>query len=224
MNTFLDTFDCFFWDLDGTLTESAEGIIHSVRHALARYGITEPNDEKLTLFVGPPLLQSFQEFYGFSEEQAREAMGIFREYFEKKGIFENSVYDGIPETLAELKARGKRLFIATAKPEPYMLRILERFKLAEYFEFAGGSDFEETRSEKWSVIKYVIAENNLEEAQKSGSILMIGDRKHDVVGAHKNGIPCCGVLWGYGSRQELESCNADFIIQKPAELIQSGEN
>jgi phosphoglycolate phosphatase len=214
-------FTHFFWDLDGTLTESAPGIINCVRYALESFGIHEEDDDKLRLFVGPPLMYSFSHFYGFDEEKSRQAMNKYRERFGVKGLYENSVYDGIHETLTALKNDGKKLYIATAKPEIYMFKIIRHFDLEKYFDFAGGSDLEETRSEKHKVIDYVIEHENLEEERKSGKILMIGDRKHDLIGAHKCGIKCCGCLWGYGGLEELKEYKADYIIEKPQDLLKS---
>lgn len=215
----LSSFTHLFWDLDGTLTESAPGIMNSARHALDYYGIHDVPQSTLKKFIGPPLMDSFQELFGFSHEKAHEAMGKYREYFGEKGLFENSVYNGIIETLQALKNQGKHLYVATSKPEVFMKRILERFQLARFFEFAGGSDLEESRSEKALVIQYVIQENHLEEERKNGKILMIGDRKHDIIGAHKNNIPCCACLWGYGNRQEFSEFGADYVIERPKELL-----
>lgn len=208
-----------FWDLDGTLTESAPGILNCVRYALESFGIYETDEKKLKLFVGPPLVYSFMTYYGFSERDARKAMAKYRERFGVTGLFENDVYDGIKETLKELKDQGKKLYIATGKPEIYMFRIIEHYGLAEFFEFAGGTDIEETRSEKHKVIEYVINHEKLEDVCKAGKILMIGDRKHDIEGAHKNGIKCCAVRWGYGSDEEFEEFGADYIIDKPSDLV-----
>ena len=188
-----------FWDLDGTLTESAPGIINCVRYALESFGINETDDSRLLLFVGPPLVESFMNFYGFSEEKARKAMARYRERFGTVGIFENSVYEDIPRVLKALKESGKKLYIATAKPEIYMFRIIKHFNLEQYFEFSAGSD--------------------LEEELKAGKILMIGDRKHDIEGAHKNGMKCCAVNWGYGSAEEFKAYGADIVIDKPSDLL-----
>ncbi len=212
-------FTHFFWDLDGTLTRSAEGIINSVRYSLESFGIKEDDDEKLKLFIGPPLPESYSHFYGFDDAQIDRAMQKYREYYAEKGIFENSVYEGIRETLAELKARGKKNFVATSKPEVFMKRILEHYDLAQFFEFTCGSDLAETRSQKHLVINFIVEHEKLQTAQKDGRILMIGDRKHDILGAKKNGIKCCAVLWGYGSRKEFEENKADYIIEKPLELL-----
>ncbi|MBR1403752.1 MAG: HAD family hydrolase [Treponema sp.] len=215
----LSSYKYLFFDLDGTLTESAPGIMNSARYALSSYGITDVLDSTLRKFIGPPLMDSFQELFGFSSEKAREAMKKYREYFAEKGLFENSVYEGIRETLTLLKSQGKHLFVATSKPEIYTNRILEKFDLAHFFEFVGGADIEETRSEKAKVIRYVVDEACLEEERQNGLILMIGDRKHDIIGAHKNKIPCCACLWGYGSQEEFNENGADFVISAPQELL-----
>ena len=214
----ISSFTHLFFDLDGTLTESGPGIMNSVRHALRHWGIEETDDDKLRLFIGPPLTESFKTLYGFSEEQAFEAMGVYREYFGVKGLFENSVYDGIIPALEALKKSGKKLYVATGKPEIYMHPILEHFGLKDFFIFAGGADLKETRSKKDLIIEYVIKECGLEEERSAGNILMIGDRKHDISGAKKTGLASCGVLWGYGSREELTQAGADFIIESPQKL------
>jgi len=206
-----------FFDLDGTLTESGEGIIKSVKYALEKFDIQVDNIETLKKFIGPPLVESFMNFYGFTEENARKAMAFYRERFGKIGIFENAVYDGIPEVLEKLKELGKKLYLATSKPEIYVPRILEHFDLAKYFEFVGASDIEETRSQKYQVIDYVIKSNNLENEKEN--IVMIGDRKHDLDGAKKNGIDSIGCLWGYGSRKECEEHEATYIIEKVDDLL-----
>ena len=214
----LHSFTHLLFDLDGTLTESAPGIINSARYALTQYEIRDVPDSTLRKFIGPPLMDSFQTLFGFSREKAREAMGKYREYFAEKGLFENSVYPEIKETLTALKEQGKHLFVATSKPEIYMHRILEKFGLTQFFEDSCGSDIEETRSAKAQVIAYLIEKNHLEDEKQAGKILMIGDRLHDIIGAHKNGIPCCACLWGYGSEEEFQEHGADFVIKTPSDL------
>lgn len=206
-----------FFDLDGTLTESGEGITNCVKYALEKFGIKENNIENLKKFIGPPLVDSFMNFYGFSETKAREAMKIYRERFGTIGLFENAVYKGIPEVLQKLKDSGKKLYVATSKPEIYVPRILEHFDLAKYFEFAGGSDIEETRSNKALVIDFVIKQNHLE--NEKSNIVMIGDRKHDLIGAKQNGLDSIGVLWGYGNREELTEYGATQIIESVEDLL-----
>ena len=212
-------FSSFFWDLDGTLTCSAEGIINSVRYALESFGIKEPENEKLKRFIGPPLSESFSVFYGLKGEDCKKAIEKYREFYTDRGIFQNGVYEGVAETLEALKKKGKKLYVATSKPEIFMFRILEHFGLSGYFDFAGGADTAGLRNEKDKVIKYVIEHEGLQEEQKNDRILMVGDRKHDILGARKHGIKCCGVLWGYGWREEFEEFKADFIISRPEELL-----
>ena len=209
-----------FFDLDGTLTESGPGIMNCVKYALEKFGINESDTEKLKRFIGPPLVNSFMDFYNFSESDAREAMRIYRERFGTIGIFENAVYSGIPETLQKLKDSGKKLYVATSKPEIYVPRILDHFDLSKYFENAEGSDIEETRSNKALVIKYVIEKNGLEEEAKTNKIVMIGDRKHDIIGAKKNSLESIGCLWGYGSRKELSEHGATRIIERVEDLLE----
>ena len=188
------------FDLDGTLTDPKEGITKSVQHALQAYGIDEPDLDKLCPFIGPPLSDSFKEYYGFSEAQAREAIDHFHEYFTKQGMFENKVYPGIREMLARLKDAGLTLAVATSKPEPFAIQILEHFDLLSYFTLVGGADMEEIRVRKGDVIA------------------MVGDRKHDIIGAHENQLPCAAVLYGYGSREEFTENGADYQIETVEEL------
>lgn len=231
------TKDILLFDLDGTLTDPMVGITKSVQYALRHYGIIEEDLEKLVPFIGPPLRESFMKFYSFSEEQAKEGVLIYREYFSEKGIFENEEILGIREMLKELKGRGKRLFVATSKPEIYAKRILEHFSMDEYFVFIGGADLGETRVSKGDVIRYVLEESGVlrEGIEENGNaegemtrkieevkrrILMVGDREHDVLGAKENGIQSVGVLFGYGSREELREAGADQIVESVEELTQ----
>ncbi len=212
-------FNHFFFDLDGTLTESGPGITNCVKYALEKFGIQENNLENLKRFIGPPLLESFQKFYGFSAKDAEKAVVYYRERFGPTGIFENSLYPEIRETLEKLRAAGKKLYLATSKPEIYVPRIMNHFDLMKYFDFTAGSDSQGTRSQKSQVIDFVIRENKLEEAVNNGNVVMIGDRLHDIEGARKNNIPCIAVLWGYGSREEFHHHQAAFIIEKPSDLL-----
>ncbi|MDD6616518.1 MAG: HAD family hydrolase [Lachnospiraceae bacterium] len=209
------------WDLDGTLTESAPGIINSVLYALEKMGIYEKDRAKLEAFVGPPLLESFQRFYGMTPEEAKTGMEYYREYFVEKGMLENQVYPGIPEVLDRLNQRGYHLAVATSKPEIYSRRILDHFGLTDRFVYVGGSTLDETRCEKADVITYVM--ETLGISPKEHPILMVGDRLHDVQGAAVNRIPCLGVLYGYGSREELETAGAVEICGTVAELPEKVE-
>lgn len=208
-------FDYLFFDLDGTLTDPALGITNSFIYALKYFGIEIPSYEKLCTFIGPPLPDTFKTQFGFDDTKAAEGVKKYREYFSTKGLLENSVYPGIPELLTELKQAGKKLVVATSKPEEYSVRIIEHFDLAQYFENVCGSLMDESRSKKDEVIAYAIERNNISDKSK---ILMIGDRKHDILGAKKTGLKSCGVLFGYGSREELETAGADFIAKDISQL------
>lgn len=208
-------FDYLFFDLDGTLTDPAQGITNSFVHALKYFGIEIPSYETLCTFIGPPLPETFKTQFGFDEQKVAEGVKKYREYFATKGLLENSVYPGIPELLAGLKAAGKKLVVATSKPEEYSIRIIEHFGLTQYFENVCGSLMDESRSKKDEVIAYAIERNHISDKSK---ILMIGDRKHDILGAKKIGLKSCGVLFGYGSLEELEEAGADFISQNVSRL------
>ena len=209
------SFDYLFFDLDGTLTDPAQGITNSFIHALKYFGIEIPSYEKLCSFIGPPLVDTFKTQFGFSEEKAAEGVKKYREYFAEKGLLENSVYPGIPELLAKLKEGGKKLVVATSKPEEYSIRIIEHFGLNKYFENVCGSLMDESRSKKDEVIEYAIERNGIKDRSK---ILMIGDRKHDMIGAKKCGLSACGVLYGYGDFEELKSNGADMIAKDVKDL------
>ena len=206
-------YDTILFDLDGTITESGIGITRSVAYALKKHGITETDQNKLDRFVGPPLIDSFMRFYGFSAEQARQAVEDYREYYAVTGIFENRVYDGVVELLQALKAAGKRCVLATSKPEHYAVQILEYFHLAEYFDFVAGATMDEKRTNKADVIAYALEQTGV------GHVIMVGDREHDVLGAKAHGLPCIGVLYGYGSREELESAGATHIVETAEEIL-----
>ena len=203
------------FDLDGTLTDPKVGITSAVAHALKFYGIEVENLDTLCKFIGPPLADSFMEYYGFDREQARASVEIYREYFEDKGMFENAVYPGIPELLDGLKKDGYKLYVATSKPEQYSVKIIEHFGLAEYFEMVGGADMNETRVHKGDVIRYVMESCGFTD---SSEIVMVGDRENDMNGAKQNHMESVGVLYGYGSREELENSGAGHIAKTVEEL------
>lgn len=207
------------FDLDGTLTDPKEGITKSVRYALNHYDIQVEDLDSLCPFIGPPLTDSFEKYFGFSHEKAWEAVLIYREYFSAQGWQENKEYPGIKEMLESLKDSGRHLFLATSKPEVYALKILEHFGMTEYFDFIGGANLEETRSRKADVIGYVLEKSGLGTGSEAISrAIMVGDREHDVLGARQWGMESAGVLYGYGGRPELEACKADHIAGTPQEL------
>lgn len=201
------------FDLDGTLTDPMVGITSSVQYALKKYGIIEDNLWNLTKFIGPPLADSFMRFYGFSEEQAKQAVLYYREYFAPKGKYENEVYEGIPELLASLKEAGYILAVATSKPEVFSKDILDHFDLTKYFDFVGGALLN-GREKKEDVITYVLEHVDANKDE----ILMVGDREHDIIGAKKNNLLSVGVLYGYGDREEHENAGADHIVSTVEEL------
>lgn len=207
------------FDLDGTLTESAPGIINSLKYALDRLGVQDYDRAILNKFIGPPLAVSFEKFFGFKGEKCNNAIKIYREYFSEKGLFENAVYPGVEDMLDTLKSAGLKLAVATSKPEVYARRILDKFGLSKYFEVICGIPLDNEHMTKAQVIARAI--NELGAANKQAA-LMVGDRDYDVAGAHQNGIECLGVTYGYGSRAELEGAGAEYIAvsaENTAELI-----
>ncbi len=203
------------FDLDGTLTEPESGITNSIKYALRKYGIEETDRQKLRLCIGPPLIDSFEQQWGFSREKAVQAVVYYREYFADKGIFENEVYEGIPALLEYLSQQGHTLILATSKPEEYAARILEHFGLLEYFTLVAGNTLKEERPKKEDVLCYI---KQLYPDISADNALMIGDRMYDVQGAHHLGLCSVGVLYGHGSLTELKDAGADYIAKDVAEL------
>lgn len=212
-------YDYLLFDLDGTLTDPEEGITKCVQYALEHFGIKETDRTKLTGFIGPPLLDSFQEFYGLDKKQALEAVEKYRERFETVGLFENEVYPGIKEMLAALQDEGKVLGVATSKPDVFANRILEHFGLSGYFTVICGASLDhKVRSTKADVIREALQELKITPDEAREKVLMIGDRKHDVIGAREAGIPCIGVEFGYAEPGELKEYGADYIASTVREL------
>ncbi|AJG99775.1 phosphoglycolate phosphatase [Clostridium beijerinckii] len=211
-----NNFEYILFDLDGTLTDSGEGITKSVQYALKSFGILVDDLKELNKFIGPPLKDSFKEYYNFDEEKAQLGLVKYREYFAEKGIYENKLYDGIPELLEVLKKNNKKIVLATSKPEVYARQILQYFKIDKYFDFAAGADFEETRVNKGDVIKYALQEANITDLSK---VIMVGDREHDIIGAKENNIKSVGVLYGFGDVIELTQARAEYIVKDTEELL-----
>lgn len=200
------------FDLDGTLTDSAEGILNCTRYALDKMGHQIPPDNELRKFLGPPLVISFQNICGMTEEQAKEATRLFRVRYTDIGLFENRPYDGVREMLERLKAEGIRLATATSKPEDYAVRILTRFKLIEYFDFIGAATFDESRHDKIAVLGYTLDKLGIKDKNEA---VMVGDRSNDIDGAHHYGLKCIAVRYGYGNDEEFRSHRADYIVDTP---------
>lgn len=206
-------------DLDGTLTDSAPGIVASVRHAFAALGLPAPGPEDLRRFVGPPIEESLLR-HGVPAERLEEARGAYHEAFTAGGMFDNSVYDGMVDVLARLRGAGVRLALATSKPEVFARQITAHFGLEAYLEAQFGASLDAARSEKADVITYALRELKDSPAGLPGleRIVMVGDRLHDVAGARANGLDCLGVSWGYADAGELEHAGAVAVVASPAEL------
>jgi len=211
-----NNFEYILFDLDGTITDSGEGITKSVQYALKSFDISVDNLEDLNKFIGPPLKDSFKKYYNFDDEKAELGLKKYREYYADKGIFENNLYDGIVELLDTLVKNNKKIILATSKPEVYAKQILKYFKIDKYFNFVAGSDFEETRVKKGDVIKYALDKAKISDLSK---VIMIGDREHDIIGAKENNIKSIGVLYGYGDVVELTQARADYIANSTSELL-----
>lgn len=205
------------FDLDGTVTDSGPGILNSIRYALAKHGLPVPSEDVLRTFIGPPLKEQFQAVCGLTEEESIRMVEAYREYYTDKGIFENSVYEGVPEMLGRLQEAGVRILMATAKPEDFARRIAEHFDFAKYFEFIGGACMDGRRTDKYEVIEYVLASRGISTEERKHTV-MIGDRSHDMIGAEKAGLHSLGVLYGYGSREELEEAGAEMTAETPEKV------
>ena len=207
--------EVLFLDLDGTLTDPSTGITRAVMYALERFGIHEEDPAKLYPFIGPPLYDSFMRCYGFDLPTAYKAIEYFQEYYSRQGMYENVPYSGIRELLYAWQSEGRKLVLATSQPEVFAVRILERFGMADAFTLMAGGDVAETRVEKKMVIDYAMNRLGLEDSR---GCLMIGDRKFDVLGAAEHGIPTLGVLYGFGSKEELSQAGASWLAEDVSEL------
>ncbi len=202
-----------FFDLDGTLTDPALGITNAVMYALKHFGIEVTDRRVLYPFIGPPLKESFEKFYQMTSEQAEEALRVYRVYFSDKGLYENTVYDGIPALLQALCESGCKVVLATSKPAVFAERILEHFDLKRYFTFVSGSELNGARVEKADVIRYALDALKITDMTQ---VVMVGDRCFDVEGATQNGILVIGVTYGYGDAMELK--DAAKIVDTVQEL------
>ncbi len=208
-------FDLILFDLDGTLNDSAPGITRSVQYALREMGFRADDPEQFRLFIGPPLEESFRRYLKSDAATARQAVELYREYYTRQGIFENSVYPGIPELLESLRGEGKIPAVATSKPTPYTERILDHYHLREYFEIVVGSRLDGSRVEKREIIAEALARAKDMAWKRS---VMVGDRMHDIIGAHLNHIPAIAVNWGYGSEEELRLSEPEYTVTSVRDL------
>ena len=198
------------FDLDGTLTNPKEGITKSVQYALHHFGIDVDDPDTLTSYIGPPLIPAFMEFHGLTQEQALEALQVYRQRFASVGLFENEVLEGVPEMLCALKQKGRFLAVASSKPEAYVIRILEHFDLLQYFDEVVGASMDEKRSAKKDVIEEAL--HRMGKAPGDRNVLMIGDRMHDIEGARLCGLDSLGVYTGFAADGELEAAGATYVF------------
>lgn len=203
-------YDPLLFDLDGTLADTAEGVLNGVIYTLDAYGIAVEDKQTLLPFMGPPLSYSFRTFYGFSEEEAQRAVTIYRQRYDTKGQFECRVFPGIPELLGRLREREHRIYVATSKLEKYAVSMLGHLGIAGYFDEIVGSDPAETLGTKAAVIEEVLRRANVTDRSR---VLMIGDRKYDIIGANACGVDSLGVYLGYAEPNELEDAGATYIVR-----------
>ena len=204
------------FDLDGTLTDSGDGITRSVQYALEKMGKPEPDLSKLRVFVGPPLKEQFMTYASLSEEEARQAIVYYRERYTPVGLYENEVYDGVPGMLKTLKDQGYLLAVASSKPTVFVRKVLEHFDLLAFFDVVIGSEMDGRRTEKVEVIEAALQELGMQD--RRDKVMMIGDRMHDVEGARKASLPCLAVSYGYGSMEELTGASPAAIVSSPEEV------
>lgn len=209
-------YEYIFVDMDGTLMDTGEGVTNSVAYALERFGIDIADRNELYKFIGPPLTESFREYCGFDEAKTNEAIAVYREYYTDKGLFECYVYDGMREALDDMNKAGKKVVLATSKPEDFAKKILEKFDLDKYFYFVAGASMDGVRNSKSDVLRYAIEECKITDMTQ---ILMVGDRKYDMLGAAEFDIDGLGVLFGYGDEEELRQAGAKYIVQSAHEII-----
>ncbi|MNN13316.1 5'-nucleotidase [compost metagenome] len=212
------TLDRFYsyvlFDLDGTLTDPKLGITKSVQYALHKFGIVVNDLDQLNSFIGPPLMLSFQELYGFTEDEANQAIRYYREYFQEQGMYENELYDGMIDLLSLLKNQNRTLVVATSKPTVFAEQILSYFHMSSYFDFICGSELDGTRSDKAEIIHYILEQQQI----SKDTAVMIGDRKFDIIGANQNAVDAIAVGFGYGSKEELTESRPKYYVESVTQL------
>lgn len=209
-------FDTVLFDLDGTLTDPFEGISNSIIYALKKFGIAAPDKPLLKKFIGPPLTESFSEYCGLNHSDALRAVDYYREYFSVAGIFENKPYEGVCELLSGLKEHGYTAIVATSKPEQFAKTIVQHFGLEQYFKEICGATMDQSRTQKADVIAYALKKCEIKDKKRA---VMVGDREHDIIGAKTNGLSSIGVLYGYGSKEELLEAGANYIASSPVDIL-----
>lgn len=208
-------FSTILFDLDGTLTDPYMGITNGVIYALENMGREVPPRESLKSFIGPPLYDEFRRKFGMSDEDAKEAVRLYRVYYPEKGLYENELIEGVEELLKALKAQGKRICLATSKPEPFARRILEYFDIDGYFDFVGAATLDGSIGTKTEVLRNVLKNTGAD----TSDCVLIGDRMHDIIGAHEVGMKCIAVLVGFGDRAEFAEYGADYVAEKLCDVL-----
>ena len=208
-------FNAAIFDLDGTIMDSGEGIVRCVEYALDKMGIKDYDKQTNLRFIGPPLVDSFMEYYSMSEADALQAVVYYRERYSVTGIYEARMYDGIRELLSELKKHGVKLYIGSSKPELYVKMILEKQGILDLFDYVAGATFDETRNNKEQVLTYLFEQTEIDKT----SAVMVGDRYHDIDGAHYVGLPCIAVLYGFGNEAEFKEHGAEYIAADTDEIL-----
>lgn len=214
----MKTYQIIAFDLDGTLTEPSAGIVASFKYAHEKMGIKYSSEEDLKKFIGPPIRDVWTKTYGLSNEQAELAVKYFREYFSEYGWWNNVLFDGVHEMLKTLKSRGKKLILATSKPEKFAIKIMEKFDIAKYFDFLGGASLDGSRDTKESVLSYALSSIGVNTDKEKQSAILVGDRFYDAVGAKACNIDSLGVLYGHGSMQEINSCGFNYVVKTVNEI------
>ena len=204
------------FDLDGTLTDPGLGITNSVMYALEKFHIKVEDRTTLYKFIGPPLKESYKKYYHLSDDEIDRAVTYYREYFSKKGMYENELYDGIVKVLKQIKDSGRKVVLATSKPEEFAVEILRYFEIDRYFDFTACATMDGTRGSKTDVIAYALEAGKITDLQ---STVMIGDREYDILGAKAFGLNSIGVLYGYGSREELQSAGATYLAESVEDIL-----
>ena len=209
-------YNTVLFDLDGTLTDSGPGITNSVMYALDKFGIKVEDRTILYKFVGPPLKESYAKYFNLAGEDINRAVMYYREYYSEKGIFENVLYDGMAEVLDQIKSSGRKIILATSKPDEFAIKILKYFRIDQYFDFIAAATMDETRTGKAEVISYAIESCKITDLQ---SAVMVGDRENDILGAKTYGIDSIGVLYGYGGMEELQNAGATYFAENVSDIM-----
>lgn len=211
-------YDVIAFDLDGTLTNPERGLIASFVYALGKMGVDYGEKEELKRFIGPPIYEEWQRVFGFTPEESSEALLIFREYYSVYGWWDNEMYPGVPEMLRALCESGKKIILATSKPEVFARKILDLFDIAKYFDYVGGADTDKTRDKKHEVLAYSMASLGVTDTSR---VILVGDRVYDAEGARACGVDSLGVLYGHGSREEIENSGFNYICESVEDIAKT---